>query len=407
MRATRFVHDSSGFAAPRRSAGRGTPLLRATAAAATADADGGDDKSSSDSSSGARAPSESEEQARVEVATPFGISVREVLTLPPRMATVAEQRQAAAGIPQAEQRFESLRKEILEGKPRERLNAMQEATFYPRGLVMPIMLEVLESAQPPPQQQQRASDESAPPASSRAAAASSRPDELSAPPERRFDELSRSQAAFSVAVLVPNSAHEARGFDALLHALLQDPESGVRAAAAGALGHSGRRVSDADIAERIVSALLTTFTRSGEQWIVRLSAAASFGVLRAKRALPALLDEMDRYSTEEEGGKSLLVQAVIGAVGDIGPLHRDNGNDDNDDDDDEEEALAQRQVDACCRYVASEDTMVRLSVAETLGRLARRSDKAMRALAYLERDTNAYVAKQAGVAREYARRAPD
>lgn len=327
---------------------------------------------------------------KVELATPFGVAVRDLLSLPARVATVAEQCRTQEGIPQAQSRFEELSETIANGKMRNRLTAMQEAHFYPRALVVPVLLQVLRSAVVHARERQRL--EGTGPGTS----LSSRPKSLSSLvlPDQVFDEMSRSQAAFSLAIMLGQNDTPSGGIveewrsdtlEALIEVLQQDPDPAARAATAGALGHVGSRSSQHY--SMLVEPLIRCFEKTEEDWIVRLSAAASLGLMRAREALPLFIEELNKHDVKSESGKSLLVQTVICALGDLAYLSYSDSEIDRE--------LVQRGVNAVERFSQSEDILVRISVTESLGHWCRHSPKALATVERLLLDPNEHVAKTA------------
>jgi len=327
---------------------------------------------------------------RVELATPFGVAVRELLSLPARVATVAEQCRTEGGIPQAQSRFEKLREAIANGNMRSRLTAMQEAHFYPRSLVVPVLLQVLRSAVEHARERNRLEG------TGPSAADSSRPKNLSTLvlPDRVFDEMSRSQAAFSLAILLGQGQATSEAaveewrqmaVEALIEVLQEDLDPAARAASAGALGHVGSRCEQ--FKPMLVSPLLGCFEKQSEDWIVRLSAAASLGLVRAREALLLFIEELNSHEVNSESGKSLLVQTVICALGDL--AYADYSQSEMD------QELLQRSVRAIERFTRSEDVLVRISVTESLGHWCRHSSKARAAVESLLLDPNENVAKTA------------
>ncbi|KAK4536100.1 hypothetical protein CDCA_CDCA07G2125 [Cyanidium caldarium] len=327
----------------------------------------------------------------VEIATPFGVATREVLALPARVLTVLEQRGAAGGIPCMEERFEAVVVSVRRGDVRSRLAAMQEAIFYPSAAVVPLLIEVLLSSLCQKREREQLEQVApAEPLQSRVEILRS----VSAQ-HRTYEELSRSQAAFSLALVLgrPSNASlmdrlrddvREDGVNAMLDTLEHDPDPPVRAAVAGAVGHIGGRVQT--VRQRAIPPLLRRFVEDNEDWIVRLSAAVSLGMLQAHETLSELVKELERHTVRSESGTSLFVQSVVGCVGEIGAVS-----------DRVEPEWRARAVDALCRYAGSNQRMVLVAVAEALGRWAPRSQQALEALRHLADSADSTVAEQARI----------
>jgi HEAT repeat protein len=108
----------------------------------------------------------------------------------------------------------------------------------------------------------------------------------------------------------------------MLEILTQDPDYGIRADAAGALGY----LED----PRAFEALVRAFYEDVE-WLVRFSAAVALGNLKDPRAYDVLLRAL-------EGPEELLQQAAIAALGELGDP---------------------RALDHILRFAQSEDWLVR------------------------------------------------
>jgi HEAT repeat protein len=144
----------------------------------------------------------------------------------------------------------------------------------------------------------------------------------------------------------------------LTQLLEMDPDYGIRADAAGALGY----LEDG----RAVEPLLRAFYEDTD-WLVRFSAAVALGNLKDLRARDALVQALD---SEEV----VLHQAAIAALGEI---------------------KAVDAVDQMLRFVQSEDWLVRQRLAEALGNLL--TEKSIAALKYLEKDSHPHVAHAASL----------
>ncbi|MBD2577968.1 HEAT repeat domain-containing protein [Oscillatoria sp. FACHB-1406] len=164
-----------------------------------------------------------------------------------------------------------------------------------------------------------------------------------------YDEMLpvRSMAIFALGV-----KHTEECYPLLIKLLETDPDYGIRAEAAGALGYLG------DI--RAFEPLARAFYED-TQWLVRFSAAVSLGNLQDSRAKQLLLQAL-------ESKEILLQQAAISAIGEIGAIDA---------------------VEAILRFAASEDWLIRQRLAEALGNLP--TPKSRSALIFLTKDTNAGV----------------
>lgn len=163
----------------------------------------------------------------------------------------------------------------------------------------------------------------------------------------------RSMAVFALG-LKPTEAC----YPILTKLLEADPDYGIRADAAGALGYLGD--------PRAVEPLMRAFYEDTD-WLVRFSAAVSLGNLQDQRAEAVLLNALD-------SDEVVLQQAAIAALGEL---------------------RAVNAVDAILRFAQSPDWLVRQRLAEALGNLP--SPKSMSALKYLERDSHPQVAAAAAL----------
>lgn len=123
------------------------------------------------------------------------------------------------------------------------------------------------------------------------------------------NEFIRSSAAIAIGQLeISDSATTASAMDAMVSLLATDEDYSVRAAAAAGMGYATSFPQHALSAfhEALARALL-----EDSEWQVHFSCLASLGNLKDERAIPILLHWM---SSEND----LLVQASVGALGDIG-----------------------------------------------------------------------------------------
>lgn len=161
----------------------------------------------------------------------------------------------------------------------------------------------------------------------------------------------RSWAVFALGVKKAESS-----LQVLLDIMETDPDYGVRADAAGALGYLG------DI--RAFEPLVRAFYEDVE-WLVRFSAAVSLGNLGDARAFDVLIEAL-------EAPETLVKQAAIAALGEVGDV---------------------RAVEPILNFVQSEDWLVRQRLAQALGNLP--GDKSQSALEYLAKDSHDSVAAAA------------
>lgn len=149
------------------------------------------------------------------------------------------------------------------------------------------------------------------------------------------------------------------GLEILLDLLENEPDYGVRADAAGALGYLE------DI--RAFEPLTRSFYED-THWLVRFSAAVSLGNLKDPRARDTLLQAL-------KSPEVVIQQAAIAALGEI---------------------RAVDTVDEILAFVTAEDWLVRQRLAEALGNLD--TEKSRSALRYLAKDSHPNVAAAAAIA---------
>ncbi|MGK7890668.1 MAG: HEAT repeat domain-containing protein [Leptolyngbyaceae cyanobacterium] len=164
----------------------------------------------------------------------------------------------------------------------------------------------------------------------------------------------RSMAVFSLGIKVTEEC-----FPILVDLLQNDPDYGIRADAAGALGY----LEDPRGFEPLHHAFY-----EDTDWLVRFSAAVALGNLKDMRAYDALIKALD---SEEV----VIQQAAIAALGEIGAIDA---------------------VDKILTFAQAEDWLIRQRLAETLGRLP--TPKSLSALRYLSKDSNSNVAMAAAIA---------
>jgi HEAT repeat protein len=163
----------------------------------------------------------------------------------------------------------------------------------------------------------------------------------------------RSMAVFALGIKATDEC-----YPILLQLLETDPDYGIRADAAGAMGYLG------DI--RALEPLCRAFYEDTD-WLVRFSAAVSLGNLKDPRAYDVLVRALD-------SDEVVLQQAAIAALGEIG---------------------ATDAVDSILQFAQSEDWLVRQRLAEALGNLP--SPKTVSALNYLAKDHHSHVAEAATI----------
>lgn len=150
-------------------------------------------------------------------------------------------------------------------------------------------------------------------------------------------------------------------FGILVQLLETEPDYGIRADAAGALGY----LED----PRALQPLIRAFYEDTD-WLVRFSAAVSLGNLKDLRARQVLIQAL-------ESQEVVVQQAAIAALGEIGDLNA---------------------VEPILRFAQAEDWLVRHRLAEALGNLP--TPKSLAALKYLEKDSNPQVAAAARFSRQ-------
>jgi HEAT repeat protein len=149
----------------------------------------------------------------------------------------------------------------------------------------------------------------------------------------------------------------------LVNLLEADPDYGIRADAAGALGYLE------DI--RALEPLSRAFYEDTD-WLVRFSAAVSLGNLKDPRAHDVLIQAL---SSEEV----VVQQAAIAALGELKDVEA---------------------VDYILRFAQSDDWIVRQRLAEALGNMP--TPKSISALKYLEKDSHPNVSAAAQISLDKA-----
>lgn len=121
----------------------------------------------------------------------------------------------------------------------------------------------------------------------------------------------RATAAISIGELkLSDEASSAHAIRTLQELIATDEDYSVRAAAAAGLGY----VSGVTITDSVRGGVIQTLRRAvweDAEWQVQFSALAALGNLRDARAVPLLTQYLD-------SDNDLLVQAAVGALGDIG-----------------------------------------------------------------------------------------
>lgn len=153
----------------------------------------------------------------------------------------------------------------------------------------------------------------------------------------------------------------------LIEVLQTEPDYGVRADAAGALGY----LEDVRAFEPLVRAFY-----EDTEWLVRFSAAVALGNLKDPRARDVLVQALSSPEV-------VLHQAAIAALGEIQAIDA---------------------VDEILRFAQAEDWLVRQRLAEALGNLP--TEKSLSALKYLAKDSNPSVAEAARLAQQRLEHSP-
>lgn len=168
-----------------------------------------------------------------------------------------------------------------------------------------------------------------------------------------YDEMLpvRSMAIFALGIKPTEEC-----YPILVELLETDPDYGIRADAAGALGY----LEDGRALEPLARAFY-----EDTQWLVRFSAAVSLGNLKDSRAKEVLLQAL-------ESKEVVLQQAAISALGEI---------------------KATDSIEAILRFAASDDWLLRQRLAEALGNLP--ADKSLSALRFLTKDGHPQVSQAA------------
>ena len=173
------------------------------------------------------------------------------------------------------------------------------------------------------------------------------------------EELMQAYELLANVYIAVNDEEKAR--QAISSLLETDPDYGIRADAAGALGY----LEDPRAFENLVRAFY-----EDTDWLVRFSVTVSLGNLKDPRALDVLLQALE---SEEE----VMKQAAIAALGEI-------------------KAVSAR--DRILDFAQSEDWLLRQRLAEALGNLP--GSKSRSALKFLAKDSNPSVAQAAQISLE-------
>lgn len=161
----------------------------------------------------------------------------------------------------------------------------------------------------------------------------------------------RSMAVFALGL---KPTHDC--YPILAELLETDPDYGIRADAAGAMGYLG----DARAFEPLCRAFY-----EDTDWLVRFSAAVSLGNLGDARAYDVLMRAL-------ESAEVVVQQAAIAALGEIGAV---------------------QALEKLLSFVQSDDWMIRQRLAQALGNLP--NPKSISALKYLAKDPNPSVVETA------------
>ncbi|MGI0491296.1 HEAT repeat domain-containing protein [Alkalinema pantanalense CENA528] len=153
----------------------------------------------------------------------------------------------------------------------------------------------------------------------------------------------------------------------LIEVLQTEPDYGVRADAAGALGY----LEDVRAFEPLVRAFY-----EDTEWLVRFSAAVALGNLKDPRARDVLVQALSSPEV-------ILHQAAIAALGEIQAIDA---------------------VDEILRFAQAKDWLVRQRLAEALGNLP--TEKSLSALKYLAKDSSPHVAEAARLAQQRLEKSP-
>eukprot|EP00188_Purpureofilum_apyrenoidigerum_P003194 Plantae.Rhodophyta-Purpureofilum_apyrenoidigerum.ctg32748.p1 GENE.Plantae.Rhodophyta-Purpureofilum_apyrenoidigerum.ctg32748~~Plantae.Rhodophyta-Purpureofilum_apyrenoidigerum.ctg32748.p1 ORF type:complete len:333 (-),score=55.54 Plantae.Rhodophyta-Purpureofilum_apyrenoidigerum.ctg32748:355-1311(-) len=262
---------------------------------------------------------EVEEDGKVSMPSPFGIVRRDLQELAPMVLMAAEMQNLDVN------RLAALKKILAEpsSSSSQMLAATSEMRFFPPEAVVPSLLECLRTTP---------------------------------------DELTRSQIVWALALF-------RQGDDDCWKAILNELEDlsspTVSSAAAGALGHIGD--------PEAITPLVRAYTMSTD-FIVQMSAIVSLGSIGDVSVLPQLVNWLAKYDSEKINRDSLLVQALLGAIGD---LRQAEG------------------VDVLLKWCQNPEPLIRHQVAEALINIGVENDKVEQALKKLAGDSEKVVSYSA------------
>jgi len=286
-----------------------------------------------------------DDQGRVRIATPFGIVRRDPDSLPPMVSKAAEMLVEDFGEAN-KRRLAEVDAKLRSKRSADQLAALQELCFYPHEESVPRVVRVLQSS---------------------------------------GDEMARSQAAFLCMLVLENlqteqtqtkdseltqagKAHAQSCYEAVEAALMSDGSPTVRSAAAGVLGN----VRLDDFRERLDGVLKRQLLEETD-WLVKMCLAVSLGTRGDPSAGNVLLPFIQRLKLSECEDNSLVIQGVIGALGQLNI------------------AAALPELE---RWSKCSDMMIRMQVAESLQGFAPEENVLELAHALLK-DENELVQQQA------------
>jgi len=233
-----------------------------------------------------RALGERDDQGRVRIATPFGIVRRDPDALPPMVSKAAAMTLTEFGWGNW-RRLGELDEKLSSSSSADQLSALQELCFYPADESVPRLVRTISKSD---------------------------------------DEMARSQAAFAC-LLVLDNFEETRGegklsakrhrqamrcYEAIEAALISDSSPTVRSAAAGVMGS----LKLSAVRERL-DCLLKRLMLEENDWLVKMCLAVSLGSRGDPSAGAVLLPFIQRLKLSDCENNSLVIQGVIGALGQL------------------------------------------------------------------------------------------
>mmetsp|Transcript_10646 Transcript_10646/g.19203 ORF Transcript_10646/g.19203 Transcript_10646/m.19203 type:complete len:357 (-) Transcript_10646:1499-2569(-) len=244
-----------------------------------------------------------DDQGRVRIATPFGVVSRDPYSLPPMVSKAAEMK--TLEFAENSHRLEELKIALNRSASGPQLAALQELCFYPPEEAVPLLVQTM---------------------------------------QKSIDEMARSQATFACLLIMENeqvtSEILSKCYEAVEYALKSDGSPTVRSAAAAVVG----AVLDPEYVDR-ASQVLTRQLMEETDWLVKMCLAVALGTRGDKNAVTTLLPMLQRNAIEDCSNQSLVIQGIIGALGQLGAV----------------EALPEFQ-----RWSGCDDSMIRMQVAEAL-----------------------------------------